>query len=598
MQIRGTRRIAAALAVTGLLSVPAAGQGNPGVAQPPRDRVPAAPRAGTAVVKGRVVDGTTGAAIARARVMLQGPAGRPTVLTGADGAFVFTNVAPGALALSAEKSTYLPARYPAAGRTIRSAGRPAPIAEGQVIDGVTIQMFHGGAISGRVIDANGDPIDYAQVSVIRVPSAGRAGRPMSRASMQSNDLGEYRVGRLEAGTYVVQVTARRPGPDDNLPPGVTPPPPLPQPLPTFYPSAASFEQAQPIVLERGQNLSGIDVVLGEGLPAVITGVVTTATGQPISGNAYVTMRVVVGEGNPTMDMMTSGFSIRPDGTFRSVVAPGEYMLEARVTPRTSNGATRPEDELTASTKIVAVAGVEDSVALTVGPGATASGRVVFEGSTPAPPSPGKARIPLYSETGQCRSGEATIAADWSFKVEGLSGTCRAQPQGFFGRWMLKAVTINGEDLVDTPFTFQPGQQLRNVQVTVTDRRSTMTFRVADENGGATRDYLIVVYPVEKSRWTTGSRIFVGPPDPIGGAASSARPGAAVVLMPPRREMLSGLRPGDYYVIAVDDMEPEDPRDPLVLERLRGAATRVTLGEGETIEVALRRVAFAGAVASR
>ena len=47
-----------------------------GGAPPPRDRVPP-PRTGTGVIKGRVVDGVTGAAVARARVMLQG-SGRST----------------------------------------------------------------------------------------------------------------------------------------------------------------------------------------------------------------------------------------------------------------------------------------------------------------------------------------------------------------------------------------------------------------------------------------------------------------------------------------------------------------------------------------
>jgi hypothetical protein len=41
---------------------------------PPRDRVPP-PRTGTAGIKGRVVDGVTGAAVARARVTVQGRTG-------------------------------------------------------------------------------------------------------------------------------------------------------------------------------------------------------------------------------------------------------------------------------------------------------------------------------------------------------------------------------------------------------------------------------------------------------------------------------------------------------------------------------------------
>ena len=81
----------------------------------------------------------------------------------------------------------------------------------------------------------------------------------------------------------------------------------------------------------------------------------------------------------------------------------------------------------------------------VGRGATASGRIVFEGSTPPPPR--KAHVPLYSGPG-CRSAEAVIAADWTFKVEGLGGTCAAQPRSTLGRWTLKAVTVRGHNMMD------------------------------------------------------------------------------------------------------------------------------------------------------
>ena len=65
--------------------------------QPPRDRMPP-PRTGTAVVKGRVVDGTTGAALARARVSVQGPM-RTSVITDAGGDFAIANLPAGPLML-------------------------------------------------------------------------------------------------------------------------------------------------------------------------------------------------------------------------------------------------------------------------------------------------------------------------------------------------------------------------------------------------------------------------------------------------------------------------------------------------------------------
>jgi hypothetical protein len=591
--------LVASTSLAGQLVVAPTGQG-----APTRDRVPP-PRTGTGVVRGRVVDGVTGAAVARARVTFQG-AKRSSMITDGSGVFTFTELPMGPVMVSVDKPTYLSTRFPTPGRTFRSNARPVILADGQVMENVTIPIFHGASISGRVLDANGDLLDNAQVNVLRVPAAGRLGRPSQRGGVSTDDRGEFRVGRLEAGTYIVQVTPRRqPSPGDMMPTGASPTPPTAEPLPTYYPGALAIEQAQSITLDKGQSVTDIDVVLSEGIPGVVNGVITVAGGAPPGeSNSYVNVRRTMSE-SLGFDSFSTGTGVRPDGTFRLVLAPGEYQLEARVAPRVMNGPTRPEDEQFGTAKITVASGAEDSVAITVGRGAIATGRVVFEGTTPPPPSPGMARVPLFSETGQCRSGQATIAPDWTFRIEGLSGTCSAPPMQMFGRWSIKAVVVNGENAAGAPITFQPGQQFRNVQVVVTDKRSDMLFQVSDENGQTTRDYVVLVYPVDKARWmNNATRFFVGPSEQMIAAVSMIRPPQAAnapgqaPAMQARREAMSGLSPGEYYVVAVDDMEPDETRDPLVLERLRSSAQRVTLSEAGDSQVALRRVSFADVMAKR
>jgi hypothetical protein len=170
----------------------------------------------------------------------------------------------------------------------------------------------------------------------------------------------------------------------------------------------------------------------------------------------------------------------------------------------------------------------------------------------------------------------------------------------FGRWSLKDITYNGASLLDAPITFVPGQLMRNVQVVFTDRRTEVAFQVSDETGQLTREYVALIYPVDKTQWPQTARIFVGPTiDP----AAAARPvptmtGGSVMpgmTQPPRREAMSGLRAGEYYAVAVDDMQAEDVRDTVVLEALRASATRVTVVGGSSIDVPLRRVKFSDAV---
>jgi hypothetical protein len=587
------------------------------VGQPLRDRPPV-PRVGTAALKGRVVDGVTGNPVARARVRVMGPVGqKPPILTDVNGAFEFTALPPGPYTLSAEKSTYLPARYPEVTRSMRSRAQPLLVSNGQVVEDVTLPLFHGSAITGRVVDAHGDPIDMAQVRVLRVP---RSGRPTSAGQTQTNDLGEFRVPRLQPGRYLVQVRPQMA--QVNYPDTAVTEALLPQPLPTYYPNVLAMSQAQAIVVNRGETISGVEMALAEGTPTLVTGTVLRSDGQTVNGGSVQT-RVVGTEALGGYDS-GGGTGLRPGGSFRLLLAPGEYSLEAQVMTRQGPGPIGPEDQLFGSTRINVGAGAVEAVTIMVGRGASASGRVVFEGTTPPPPSPGQTRVPLYHPDGPgCRSGQATIAADWTFKIEGLSGTCGAPPQGMFGRWTLKAVTFRGENLMDQLVTFEPGQQYTNMQIVVTDKRTQMDLRVSGDDGQPTREYVALVFPLDKAKWNpqlrhvrthmpmpaqaqittlatgSGSAAFTGrlvtvpmaPGANTGGgpAGPAVGPSGGLVGAP---ERFVGLPPGEYYVIAVDDMELEDSQDPGVLERLTSSAIRVVLTDDAPIEVPLRRFSFA------
>jgi hypothetical protein len=80
----------------------------------------------------------------------------------------------------------------------------------------------------------------------------------------------------------------------------------------------------------------------------------------------------------------------------------------------------------------------------------------------------------------------------------------------------------------------------------------------------------------------GNRTFVG----------GAVPGSSVTAMSTgssRREILAGLPAGEYFAIAVDDVEIDGYRDPPFLEQLSRRATRVTIVEGSRAELTLRRM---------
>ena len=80
----------------------------------------------------------------------------------------------------------------------------------------------------------------------------------------------------------------------------------------------------------------------------------------------------------------------------------------------------------------------------------------------------------------------------------------------------------------------------------------------------------IVFAQDKDKWTGNSRYQgAGRPDQDG------------------RFKVSGLPPGEYYIIAVDRIEPGQSGDPDFLESVRSRATPLSLSEGETKTVDLR-----------
>jgi hypothetical protein len=524
---------------------------------------------------------------------------RGPVLTDGTGAFAFDRVAAGGYRVMAEKSTYIAGSFPDPQRSIRNRMQQLIVADGQTLDDITIQLFHSAAIAGRVVDANGDSIESAMVSVMTQP---RSGRPMMRGGGQTNDLGEFRISRLPAGRYILMV---RPPPSYAGGPDNSPilDPPIPQPVPTYYPGTPSLDDARIIVVNRGETITGIDLTLDEAVPTMVNGMVVRADGQPINGG-NVMARLASSEGFSGVESNTG---IRPDGAFRLPLPPGEYILEARSFPRMAPGETqRSEDEQIGTARIRVAGTPSESIAILLGRGATATGRVVFEGSTPPPPPPAKYSLPFYSPNGPgCRHGPLTIAPDWSFKIEGLTGTCGAPQGNMFGRWTVKAVTVRGENVMDRMMTFESGQSYTDVSIVVTDKRTQIEIAVTDEAGQATHEYAALLFPADKERWAQLSRyVRTAAPTPPQVAQAMQQgqrlnpQGQGVATLPAASAGVTrmfGLPMGDYYAIAFDDMDPEDTFEPNILEKLIPSATRVTLTEDAPVEILLRRFTFTDVV---
>lgn len=195
---------------------------------------------GPIVITGLVRSSATGMPLANARVMLPNAGDTPPTiaLTDQEGRFsLLVTTFPSPLSFS----------KPGYGDRQLSVGAPGRVAD--------VLLEPAAVIVGRVVDEAGEPVLGARVSV--EASGASAGGSSSMA--ETDDHGEYRIGGLAAGAYVVLVRTIGEMVGVDVRPGQTSY--MPSMHAVYYPGGVTREAAQPIALVAGAEQPGIDFVV-------------------------------------------------------------------------------------------------------------------------------------------------------------------------------------------------------------------------------------------------------------------------------------------------------------------------------------------------
>jgi hypothetical protein len=284
------------------------------------------------VVTGRVIDQTSGAGVADARVMLFPMAapgrnppvfdGRPPMaLTDRDGRYTFQNIAPGRYQINAQKTGFAPSTDGRLPNVEVAAGERREVTE--------IALQRGAAIVGRVLDENGEPAVGARVAALRRmprngrPAAAPAGMFISMAAnAESNDLGEFRLFGLAPGEYLVAATAASLMTERVMPRDTTV-------VPTYFPGTSDADAAQPLIVSSGQTYSDVTIRLVSVRAFQVSGLVRYSSGAPVT-NALVTLRPAQ-ESPSVLPMMNRLTQAHTDAAGRFTIANvtvGQYTLLA------------------------------------------------------------------------------------------------------------------------------------------------------------------------------------------------------------------------------------------------------------------------------
>jgi hypothetical protein len=564
----------------------------------------------------------SGRPLRRATVSLQaGELGVPrTAVTDDEGRVAFDRLPAGNYVVSAAKPGYVRTFY---GSRVPGMGPGVAVAlvEGQRLD-IRAEVLRGGVIGGVLRTPGGRPAANLTVQAVdRKRSLNRQESMFGDSPpgvVQTDDRGMYRIFGLAPGDYVV--SARSPSREevravtaaelqwaDKIASGAASPggaapvaagAPAAGPssalAPVYYPGTAIAADAATITLSPGEERLGVDFALVLVPTAQVRGRLMDAEGRP-QPNMSVTARPVRPPGSDMLQMLESAFgsSTRTsgDGSFAMTgLRPGRYTLEVRATPRTANepptapafGTHWVKDE-------ISVAGVDiTDVTLVLKPGLTFSGRVVYEGTTLAPPANLAALsfrlVPASTDTGgpaamaMAMVAEARIgvAADGTFSAAGIApGLYRfvAQP-GILGAlspsvvasaggWVVKSAMAGGRDIADAVLEVRAGENVSGVVVTFTDQPTELSGRVFDRAGRVTADFPIVIVSTDRTTWVRDSR-----------RVQVVRPATD------GRFVATGLPAGEYYLAAVTAIEPDQLADPSFLEQLAAVAIKLAIADGE------------------
>jgi protocatechuate 3,4-dioxygenase beta subunit len=520
------------------------------------------PQTGTAVLRGLVVGGETGAPLRRAIVRLSGDGMREGRIASTDeqGRWELRDLPAGRFSLSASKAGYVTLQF--GQRRPFEQGRPVEVRDGQTLENVNFNLPRGGVIAGHVNDEFGEPVAEAMVMALRYRYFNGQRRlvPAGRFS-QTDDEGSFRIYGLAPGDYYLSATLRTfmfGAGDSTSRSGYAP---------TYYPGTGSSQQAEKIAVGLGAEMTGITFSLLPVRTATITGTALDSQGRPMAG-AFVQLVESSGDGGGGAFMMSfgGGTQVGENGHFRlTSVGPGNYTVMARE--------MRPgrEGEGEVAEAQVSVGGEDITGLMMVGTkGATLHGQVLFD----VQPAAGSVKPSSVAITATPKDPSAPpqrmfgpgmrdrVNDDWTFDLRAMTGpvvirTFRTPPG-----YVLKAVLLNGQDVTDTGFAFRPGETVNGLQVVLTTQSGSVTGAVTDDRGQPVSDYAAVIFAEDRAKWGFLSRyVMLARPDQQG--AFEAKP----------------LPPGKYLAAAVSYIEDGEQTNPETLERLRSVATPFTLGEG-------------------
>jgi hypothetical protein len=468
-------------------------------------------------------------------------------MTDGEGRYEMKGLVAGVYTIIAAKPNYVRTSW--GERRVEGPGTPIALAAGQELDQTDLRLVRAGVITGRILDEDGDPVTGVQVTPMRYQyqQGSRRLTPAGRSG-QTNDIGEYRIYGLSPGQYYVSATlstVSMPDQDTTDRSGYAP---------TLFPGTANVAEAQRLTIAAGQTISGINLMLLPIHTARVSGNALDAQDRPL---AYAWVRAMQGLGFSGSGLLSA--QTRADGTFTlNGLAPGEYSLTVNT----------PGGQETATVTVTVDGRDVNNVQLIATKLSTIRGRVTFEQGG-RPPQASSIHITAMRSDSMINGGaNVTVKDDLTFEMPVAAGRVFVRSPPTSPDWRLNRVLLNRDDVTDAGIDVPVNGSVSDVVVELTNHLSPLTGRVSDADGAVVRDCLVIVFAQDPAHWTPGTRYLV-----------AFRPGLDDLFH-------ARMPAGDYYAVAIPEVDPGVWTDPEFLSQVRDRATKLTLVAGETKTVDL------------
>jgi hypothetical protein len=497
-------------------------------------------------VSGRVVHAITGEAIAKADVLLEVSksdthSGNYATSANDAGEFHFTGVRPGNYEVRALRRGFLP--MAAGARRPESQGSVYRLQQPREVKDIVLRLTPGGVITGRVLDEGGEPLEHAEVALLREMFVHGQRQPASVNGFTTNDLGEFRWAGLPPGRYWLFAK----GHDRWAPLGERE-----VFEPAYYPRARDPQAALPVELAAGGTERLSDFVLRRVASVRVRGRVEGASQR---GARVDLLPSVAHEALYSHHYQAS---VDHDGRFEIQVPAGLYTVEA--------SCCRGRDGQQFFRTVVDARSSINDLALPLRPLA----KLLLRYSWAEKPKPEPEYMSVYLWRGGFQAKGRRATRTGLAEVGGASFSIGSP--GDFGLefphvppgWYVSSIRAGAKEVLDTTFAAGEGDVVLDVGFSPRAAQIRGVVR-APEGQTLPPGVTVVLAPEEESRWPLYQH---------------------VVAEDDGEFHFKSVRPGAYKLLAFEDLEEEAWFDAKILAAGAAQSVAVKVAEDETPSVSL------------